>query len=67
MTELQHEVKSDDAMINIKEARDLNFWCDELHLKKEELLDIVRKVGPLVHDVRLHIAKKLLISWPVAY
>ncbi len=59
--------KSTEAKINIKEAFDVHFWCEELSLKKEELLEIISQVGPLVHDVRLHIAKRLLINWPVAY
>lgn len=57
---------SDDT-INIKEAWDVNFWCDELNLKADELKEIVRQVGPAVHDVRLHIAKKLILKWPLAY
>ncbi len=68
MTEsFKHAEYSNDSMINIKEAFDLNFWCEELSLKKEELLEIIGQVGPLVHDVRLYIAKRLLINWPVAY
>lgn len=63
----KHVVNSGETKINVKEAFDLHFWCEELNLKKEELLDIISKVGPLVHDVRLHIAKRLLINWPNAY
>jgi hypothetical protein len=54
-------------MIDVEETKDLLYWCDELNLKMEELVDIVKQVGPLVHDVRLHMAKKLLLSWPMAY
>lgn len=53
--------------INIKESWDVNFWCDELNLKADELKEIVRQVGPAVHDVRLHIAKRLILKWPLAY
>lgn len=63
----KHARSYDDLKINIKEAFDLHFWCEELNLKKEELLEIVKLVGPAVHDVRLHLAKRLLINWPVAY
>lgn len=56
-----------DKLINVKESIDLNFWCDELNLKTDELMDIVKEVGPVVHDVRLFIAKRLLLSWPSAY
>lgn len=58
---------SNELKINVKETFDLHYWCEELNLKKEELLDIVKQVGPMVHDVRLHLAKRLLINWPVAY
>lgn len=58
---------ADVKVINVKEALDVSFWCDEFNLKADELLDIVKRVGPLVHDVRLYLAKRLLISWPVAY
>jgi hypothetical protein len=56
-----------EKFININESIDLNFWCDELNLKKDELMTIVEEVGPVVHDVRLFIAKRLLINWPSAY
>lgn len=59
-------IQSDDK-INIKESWDVNFWCDELNLKADELKEIVRQVGPAVHDVRLHIAKRLILKWPLAY
>lgn len=68
MTELiQNQTVLDQNQINVKESWDVNFWCDELNLKAEELKEIVKMVGPKVHDVRMHIAKRLLISWPVAY
>lgn len=62
-----NRISADDKKINIRESWDINYWCDELNLKADELKDIVKHVGPKVHDVRLHIAKKLLINWPVVY
>ncbi len=53
--------------IDVREAWDINFWCEELNLRAEELKEIVQMVGPQVHDVRLHIAKKLMLSWPKTY
>lgn len=53
--------------MNLKEAQDVNFWSDELNLKAEELREIVRHVGPQVHDVKLHLAKNLLSNWPAIY
>lgn len=68
MTELiQKQTVLDSSRINLKESWDVNFWCDELNLKAEELKEIVKNVGPLVHDVRLHLAKRLLQNWPSAY
>ena len=56
-----------ERVINIKEAWDVNFWCDELNLKAEELKEIVKEVGPFPHDVRLYITKKHLLKWPNTY
>jgi len=66
MTDMNNRT-SDDLKINVMEAWDVMYWCDELNLKDEELKDIVRQVGPAVHDVRLHLAKKLLVNWPATY
>jgi hypothetical protein len=59
--------KKDEKKIDLKETHDLHYWSEELNLKVEELTEIIKQVGPGVHDVRLHIAKKLLINWPLAY
>lgn len=58
---------SNERIINVKESWDINFWCDELNLKAEELRDIIKQVGPSLHDVRLFIAKKHIVNWPVSY
>lgn len=67
MTDEMKNGAGDDLKINVMEAWDVMYWCEELNLKAEELKDIVRLVGPAVHDVRLHLAKKLLVNWPVTY
>ena len=67
MTEKMMNKVDNDLKINVMEAWDVMYWCDELNLRDEELKDIVRQVGPAVHDVRLHLAKKLLINWPSTY
>lgn len=56
-----------DQKMNLANALDLHFWCDELNVRAEELKEIVGKVGPSLHDVRLYLSKKLLQSWPAAY
>ena len=53
--------------IDIKEAWNLNFWCEELNLRAEELKEIVRLVGPKVHDVRVYLAKRLLLHSVLTY
>jgi hypothetical protein len=68
MTEqIQTENSNHDTKINLKESLDVNYWCEVLNLRADELGEIVKQVGPAVHDVRLHLAKKLLINWPVSY
>jgi hypothetical protein len=57
----------EDRKINVSEVKELNYWCEELNLRAEDLKDIIIKVGPAVHDVKLYMAKKLLISWPETY
>lgn len=57
----------DENKIDIQESWDVNYWCEELNLRAEELKEIVGQVGPSVHEVRLHLAKNLLINWPVSY
>lgn len=53
--------------IDLKESLDVSFWCEEFSLCVDELKEIVKTVGPLVHDVRVHLAKKLLVRWPQNY
>lgn len=67
MTDKAHEFNMTEIRINVKEAWDVNFWCDELNLRAEDLKEIIKQVGPMVHDVRLHLAKNLLVKWPQAY
>ncbi|HXH30682.1 MAG TPA: DUF3606 domain-containing protein [Bacteriovoracaceae bacterium] len=65
MNDLSQDLNlSEDKKIDFKH---INFWCEELGLKSEDLRDIVQLVGPAVHDVRVYLAKKLLISWPAHY
>ncbi len=63
---LDHSVGTE-SDIDLKETRKMHFWCEELGLRSEDLRDIVRLVGPAVHDVRMYLAKKLLVSWPAHY
>ncbi len=53
--------------IDVKESWDVNFWCEEFNLRAEELKEIVKNVGPKVHDIRVHLAKKLLMTSTLTY
>lgn len=53
--------------IDLKESWDVNFWCEEFNLRAEDLKEIVLSVGPKVHDVRVHLAKKLLLNSTLTY
>mgnify|MGYP006202929577 CR=1 FL=1 len=62
-----NEKKEPELRINVKESWDVNFWCDELNFRADDLKEIVRQVGPNVHDVRLHLTKNLILKWTEAY
>lgn len=47
--------------------QDIGYWCEELNVRAEELAEIIKKVGPSVHEVRVYLAKMLLLNWPKAY
>ena len=63
----ERNTDSEERLINIKESWDVNYWCDELNLRADELSEIVKEVGPAPHDVRIYITKKLLLKWPLSY
>ncbi len=63
---MSHAKPETEKKIDVKESWDVNFWCEELNLRTEELKEIVRTVGPQVHDVRVHLAKKLMLIDPHA-
>lgn len=62
-----HTATETENKIDVRESWDVNFWCEELNLRAEELKEIVKQVGPAVHDVRVHLAKQLLTRWTLAY
>ena len=45
---------------------DLQFWSEELNLQTDELKDIIQEVGPSIHEVRVHLAKKSMANWPAS-
>jgi hypothetical protein len=46
---------------------EMNFWCEEFNLRAEELKEIIKNVGPEINNIRMFLAKRLLVSWPMTY
>lgn len=66
MNSIPSEHPTDKKHIDLKKSWDVNFWCEELNLRAEELQEIVKSVGNDAQDVRLHLAKKLILNWPAS-
>lgn len=43
--------------VHLNESWELNRWCEELNLRSDELIEIVKKVGPAIADVRDYLAR----------
>lgn len=49
------EMNTNDAkpvFIDIKKSWDLNHWCQELNLRSDELIRIIRRVGPSLSEIK---------------
>lgn len=44
------------ASINVHQAHDVSYWCQELGCTESELREAVKAVGVMVVDVRYHLA-----------
>lgn len=66
MNQVPSDHSSDKKFIDLKKSWDVNFWCEELNLRAEDLQEIVKVVGSNAQDVRLHLAKKLILNWPAS-
>lgn len=44
--------KLDDLRININQSWELRDWAEKLNISQEKLIEAVKKVGPLVTDVK---------------
>lgn len=56
-----------DQNVNLSKALDLEFWSEELSVRVDELKEIVKLVGPSLHDIRFHLTKRLMMSAPATY
>jgi hypothetical protein len=50
------KARSDRDRINIDEEYELRYWSEKLGVSPEQLQSAVAKVGPMVKDVRDHLA-----------
>lgn len=47
-------------IIHLNESWEINRWCEELNLRADELIEIVKKVGPALVDIREYLARQSL-------
>ena len=66
---MQNQICSEEevTLVDLKKMGEVNFWCEELNLRADELKEIVKSVGPKINDIRMHITKKMLNSMSVTY
>lgn len=58
MDDLHIKRPEDPTKINIHEDWELNYWSRELHISKDELIEIVKKVGVYVSDVKEELQRR---------
>jgi hypothetical protein len=63
-TEPELSKSHSDQLIHITESWNLNHWCEELNLRAEELLEIVKRVGPKIEDIKEYLKKRRPLSGP---
>ena len=54
----QHKESSIPLVVHLNESWEINHWCEELNLRVEELREIIKKVGPDIHDIRAYLVKR---------
>ena len=55
--DLTHRQPEDRKKINVEQPSEMTYWSTELRVSVETLRAAVRRVGPLVADVRRHLGK----------
>jgi hypothetical protein len=58
MDDLHIKRPEDPTKINIHEDWELNYWSRELHITKDELIEIVKKVGVSISDVKEELQRR---------
>lgn len=46
------------SFVNINESWSLNHWCEEFNLRAAELIEIVKKVGSNIEDIKEYLKMK---------
>jgi hypothetical protein len=54
--DLKQTGRQDDERINVEQEHELNHWAEKLGVEREQLRKAVQAVGPMVKDVRRHLA-----------
>jgi len=54
---LNRRQPEDPKRINIHEAWELDYWADTFGVSKEQLIQAVKAVGPMVADVKKKLGK----------
>lgn len=47
----------DPTKVNINQQWEIDYWCKKWSITKERLLKIVKKVGPMVVDIKKELAR----------
>lgn len=55
--DLSRRQPEDSKRINVEEDWELNYWSQKLGCTKDRLKEVVKKVGPMVNDVRIELNK----------
>lgn len=61
---MQHDVEIPKSyspnIIHLNESWEINHWCEELNLRADELIEIVKKVGPSLENIRDYLGRQSL-------
>lgn len=52
-----HRIPNDRMRVNVHDAQEVQYWCQELHCSPAELEEAVSAVGVEIDDVRLHLSQ----------
>lgn len=56
--DLKNRGPTDRARVNVHEAWEVRWWCNEFGCTETQLKDAVKAVGPMAANVRAHLARR---------